>query len=148
MEEWTITPAKGCAIQAVYPPDLYQENTIMNKSYDLHGAESLIPLLRVIQNEIGERQYAIRSLARRVQETSETKGPSQQAARTKKASLNAEISAHRLEIRLAQKELKTLGCECDSIDPRTVHIPGENGTHESGFTWRVGQADIHTLQTE
>jgi hypothetical protein len=120
----------------------------MNKSYDLEGAECLIPLLRVIQAEIGERHFAVRSLNRRIREVSNDKHLPQLTRQAIIAPLTAASSTHRLELRRAKKELEKLGCECNAIDPRTVHIPGLNGTHESGFTWRVGQADIHTLQTE
>ncbi len=120
----------------------------MNKTYDLHGAESLIPLLRVIQREIGERKSAIRNLSKRIQGIDFDFARPESLRRAEVTNLQAEAATHRKEIRLAAAELERLGCAFDTSDPRTVHIPGANGTHEHGYTWRVGQAQISELATE
>lgn len=120
----------------------------MNKSYDLHGAESLIPLLRVIQREIGERKRAIRRLSLESQAVNRDITRPEAERKAEIGRLQATAATHRKEIRLAAAELEDLGCAFDTLDPQTVHIPGANGTHEAGYTWRVGQAQISELAAD
>lgn len=120
----------------------------MNKSYDLHEAEALIPLLSVVNREIHERMQEIKALKREVKKLKESAELGAKARRIQEGHLLASISNHKLEVRLAQREISRLGCFFDEEDPSTVHIPGENGDLDAGFTWRVGEAEIRELLPE
>lgn len=115
----------------------------MTKSYDYDGAERLIPLLRVMNREISERRDAIRSASIRIKQLRSDTSLSVRERRTQEGFLHAEIANHKRELRLANKELSRLGCLVDELDPSTVHIPGQDGAIDSGYIWRVGEAQVH-----
>jgi hypothetical protein len=117
----------------------------MNRSYDYTSAESLIPLLRVLNQEISERQEALRKATTRV--CGLRRDHSRISSRTRRdeeALLQAEIANHKREIRQTELELARLGCLVDAEDPSTFHIPGTSGDLEDGYVWHVGDTCIHS----
>jgi len=117
----------------------------MTKSYDYTGAESLIPLLRVMNREISERSEAIRNASIRIKQLRSDTSLTIRERRTQEGFLHAEIANDKREIRLANKELSKLGCLVDESDPSTVHIPGQDGALDNGYIWRVGEAQVHEI---
>ena len=117
----------------------------MTKSYDNHGAERLIPLLRVMNREISERSDAIRSAYRRINQVRRNRELPARERRIQEGFLQAEIATHKREVRLANKELARLGCLVDELDPSTVLIPGRDGDLGRGFIWRAGEARVEEV---
>lgn len=117
----------------------------MTKSYDYDGAERLIPLLRVMNREISERSAAIRDASIRIKQLRNDTALSVRERRTQEGFLHAEVSNHKREMRLINKELSKLGCLVDELDPTTVHIPGRDGALDNGYIWRVGEAQVHEI---
>lgn len=116
----------------------------MKKSYDYRGADSLVPLLQVLNREIEERNEAIRQSLRRVRQLRRTSSRDKSREQSlEEASLQAEIATHKREIRFTKKELTRLGCIVDAEDPSTVLIPGKDGNLEGGFAWRSGDSRVH-----
>jgi hypothetical protein len=112
----------------------------MNKVYDHVGAERLIPLLRSIQKELRERADAIRRLRVLLGSLS----PAQRHAGEYFA-LQAELATHKLETRLALKEIRRLGCSIDESDPHRILIPGSSESAVEGWSWSFGEAGVRTL---
>ncbi|MDP6761302.1 MAG: DUF2203 family protein [Planctomycetota bacterium] len=112
----------------------------MKKAYDNHSADSLIPLLRVIQREIRERSDAVRILENRLRAFS-----LDQADSSAFLAVRAELSNHRREIRLSKKELERIGCALDAGQPNRVLIPGRNGELDAGFSWALGDTRVQAI---
>ena len=108
--------------------------------YDECRARRLVPLLRSIVREICERRAGIEELELRLERLSSlhARGP-------EFYDVQARLSANRRELRLAQKELSRLGCELDPVLPTRVHIPGDDGDLEHGFTWVVDEETACTV---
>jgi|GEM_PF-808722 len=118
----------------------------MKKSYDYDGAESLVPLLRVLNREIQERSEAIRGASRQIRKLRASRRRlSGRELRHQVDCLRAEIANQKREVRLAERELSQLGCSVDATDPTTVLIPGRDGNLEGGYSWRPGDSHVHTL---
>lgn len=118
----------------------------MTKSYDYRGADSLIPLLQVLNREIKERTQAIQHTLRSIRRLKRQEPPVKPSElRHRVALLQSQISTHKLEIRMTKKELSRLGCQVDSADPSMVLIPGRDGNLETGFAWRSGETSVHSL---
>jgi hypothetical protein len=100
--------------------------------YTQEGAERLVPMLRSIGGEIGERTRNVEQLERSLE-----RGSSRRHATSKSTALRgmeAELAQQRRELRLAKQELARFGC---SLEGRRVLIPGEDGTPENGFAWCI-----------
>ncbi len=117
----------------------------MSQSYDANSADSLIPLLRVMNRELHERTEAIQALSSEIQLLPLLANTSDRELRIQEGYLIAAIASHRHEIRVIRREFRRLGCAIDKTDPGTVHIPGENGDYEGGFTWHMGDARVRTM---
>jgi hypothetical protein len=115
----------------------------MNKSYDFRRADSLIPLLQVLNREIEERTKSVRSATHRVHRLRRSNDLTSTERRNKIALLEAEISNHKREIRYTKKELEELGCIVDTENPSTVLIPGRDGSLAAGYEWRLGDTRVH-----
>jgi hypothetical protein len=111
----------------------------MKKAYDRHDAKRLVPLLETIAREISERVAAIQELEER---SAAPRRPSQRLHD------QAELAIHRRELRLARKELETLGCSNDEAHPTEVLIPGRDGNLEHGFRWQFGDEGIRTVASD
>lgn len=120
----------------------------MNQSYDVTAAESLIPLLRVMNTELNERAAAIEMLHHEFRLVGKRDDLSKRERRIQEGHLFAEISNHKREMRVTRREFQRLGCSFDEGDPETVHIPGENGEYDAGYTWRVGEGRVQVLQPD
>ena len=101
-----------------------------NIGYDRQHALRLVPLLRSIMREICERSSAIAQLETHLEKLSRPgkKSPGFY-------DLQARLSTHRRELRLARKELSHLGCVLDGSHPMRVRIPGNSGELSHGYTW-------------
>ena len=99
--------------------------------YDRQHATHLIPLLRSILCEIWERSTAIAQLETHLEEL-----PSREKS-SDFHDLEARLAANRRELRLAKKELASLGCVLDENHPMRVHIPGNSGESDNGYTWET-----------
>jgi hypothetical protein len=107
----------------------------MKRAYDSKDADRLIPLLRSVQRELRERGEAVRRLEQRQRRT-----PREQRSAPEYAALAAHLATHKLEIRLAKKELERLGCLCDDQHPHRILIPGATG--ELTFSWSFGDTRV------
>jgi hypothetical protein len=112
----------------------------MKKAYNYKGADGLIPLLRSIQREVRERREEILRLesSSRVLQRRATKHP-------RLVTIEADLMTHRRELRMAERELKRLGCALDGERPFRVLIPGNDGAIEHGFAWDLGDTRVHTI---
>jgi Uncharacterized conserved protein (DUF2203) len=97
--------------------------------YTPQRAEQLLPILRSIAREIGERTRAIEGLEESLEPSAHAR--SARAPRD----LGAELAHHRRELRFAKQELARFGCTLIENCPLRILIPGEDGELESGFTW-------------
>jgi hypothetical protein len=109
----------------------------MTRSYDQDSADRLIPLLRSVQRELRERADRIRSLRLRIERSERQHGD-----REAIACLRAELSQHKLESRLARKELHRLGCSIEDGRPERVLIPGSGGDLAQGWSWSFGDGHV------
>ena len=99
--------------------------------YDEHNASRLVPLLRSIVGEICERRAGIEELQPRLQRLSRLpRGP-------EFYDVQAQLSVNQREMRRTRKELARLGCELDPNNSTRVHIPGDDGDLDHGYTWLV-----------
>ncbi len=101
-----------------------------NIGYDRQHALRLVPLLRSIMREVCERSTAIAQLETHLEKLSRPGKKSPDFY-----DLQARLSTHRRELRLARKELSRLGCVLDGSNLMRVHIPGNNGEFDHGYTW-------------
>ena len=101
-----------------------------NIGYDERHAIRLVPLLRSIMHEVCERSTALAQLESHLERLArrQEKGP-------KFYDLRAQLAVHRRELRLTKKELTRLGCVLNGNHPTLVHIPGNNGELDDGYTW-------------
>lgn len=109
----------------------------MNRSYDSRNADRLIPLLRSVQRELRERADHIRGLRVRMANL-----PRTAAGLDEQRTIQAELAHHKLEVRLARKEIERLGCAIDEQRPERVLIPGVDGDLAKGFAWSFGEGHV------
>ena len=105
----------------------------MKRTYDRTEAENLRPLLESIATELDERSVAIASIERR-QRRLKIEGVSDDVY----GNLTADLANHKREIRLATEELERLGASVDVGSRSVVHLPGPDGSLESGFRVSAG----------
>ncbi|MCB9914713.1 MAG: DUF2203 family protein [Planctomycetes bacterium] len=118
----------------------------MKNAYNHEGAKRLIPLIEAIHRELRERAEALRDLNVRLHQL--RNGRERLARRVRAmAELNvrADIANQRRELRLAEKELKRLGCLLDEANPFRVLIPGRSGELTDGYAWRAGEEQLMNL---
>jgi len=94
--------------------------------YTEDHARRLVPILRSILIEVGERAQAIAELETRL---------ASKLTRPERDDAEALLASHRRETRLAVQELARHGCTIDELEPARVLIPGEDGDFDSGFVW-------------
>ena len=102
-------------------------------TYDIRGANRLLPLLRSIGREIEERTEALQELEREIVSLPSNESPTQ---RTR--ALVAEAATQRREIRRAREELQRFGCSVLGTAPLTIRIPGRVGEAKKSFVWQTG----------
>jgi hypothetical protein len=105
----------------------------VKRTYDRTEAENLRPLLESIAKELDERSIAIANLERR-QRRLKLEGVSGEVM----GNLVAELATHKREIRLATEELDRLGASADVGSKTVVHLPGPDGSLETGFRVSAG----------
>ena len=115
----------------------------MNRAYDRDKATQLVPLLEAIFEEVAERRREVRLLEKQMVRAKREASHPEEIAR-----LQARLSTHRRELRLARREFERLGCVVDENDPNRVIIPGSNGALERGFHWAAGESDVTRLVTD
>ncbi|MFT7484876.1 MAG: hypothetical protein ACI9F9_000721 [Candidatus Paceibacteria bacterium] len=120
----------------------------MNQSYDANTAESLIPLLRVMNRELHERNKDIKTLSRKLGKLAGKTDVSKRELRILEGHLFAQIANHKREVRVTKRELLRLGCSIDETDTQLVLIPGEDGEFEGGYAWHVGEVGLQALQPD
>jgi len=111
----------------------------MNRRYTSQRAAELVPFLRSISNEIGERSRAIEQLEVVLASNAEKRAPLTRASRD----AGATLAHQRRELRIAKQELERLGCVQDEDDPARIRIPGEDGSLETGYTWIPSDDRLH-----
>jgi hypothetical protein len=116
-----------------------ERGSSMNRRYTPQHAEELIPFLRSIADEIGERSRAIEHLERVLASKAEKRAPLTRESRD----AGAALAHQRRELRLAKQELERLGCIQDEEDPLRIRIPGEDGTLETGYAWIPSDDRLH-----
>ncbi len=97
-----------------------------NTIYDRSRAMRLVPLLRSIAAEIGERSERLTLL---------------EQCRRSGSHVDAEIAEIRRSLRHTAEELARLGCTVDELPPLVIRIPGDGG----GWTWRPGADELEEL---
>jgi hypothetical protein len=85
--------------------------------------EKLVPLLVSIGREVKNRIRAIDELEQKLARYGSA-NPARDAAANE---IQAQLSTHKRELRLALKELERLGCDLDEDHPLRILIPGLNG---------------------
>ena len=96
---------------------------MQSRTYALKDAERLLPLLRAIRRELRDRTFE----AARLEELREALLPSAKAHQADLATLEAELSTQRRELRRAEKEVETLGCRVDQDRPLRIVVPSAEG---------------------
>lgn len=104
----------------------------LKATYDVHGANRLLPLLRAIGREIEERTNELEALELRLEGLSRLQAPEDVRR------LVAEAATHRRELRLAREELSRFGCQVLGTAPLTIRIPGRQGETKKSFVWQAG----------
>lgn len=102
--------------------------------YDPDRAHRLVPLLRAIATEIGERTHAIDTLEARLEQIAH-RGRLSEAQAERQAGYESALVVHRRELRVAKNELNKLGCTLDEDHPLRVLIPGADGNLAHGWSW-------------
>lgn len=108
------------------------------KIYDARHAQALVPLLRSITSEIKEREAAIDRGRASLQVAKSGMSASE------RSQLEAELSVHKHERRLALRELERLGCMLDLDHPLRVLIPASATRASERFAWSPEDATIRT----
>src|SRR5947208_2348457 len=111
--------------------------------YTREGAERLVPMLRSIGGEIGERTRSVERLERSLGSRSSTR-PGMPVSMAVKG-LEASLAQQRRELRLAKQELARFGC---ALEGTRITIPGEDGTLEHGYTWSMDDDRLHATPAE
>ncbi len=114
----------------------------MKKAYDRTHAQQLVPLLRSIGIELTERLHEIRVLQGRLAAQERLDAPAEAVA-----DLNAALSNHYRELRLAQRELQRLGCTLDDNHPLRILIPGADGEVAHGFALDADNTTLRRVST-
>lgn len=96
---------------------------MQSRTYAVKDAERMLPLLRAIRRELRDRTYE----ATRLEELREALLPSQRAHVDDLTLVEAELSAHRRELRRAEQELTALGCHVDQDRPLRIVVPSDEG---------------------
>jgi len=104
-----------------------------NSTYDVRGANRLLPLLNSIGREIQERTEALDQLDYRIGRL-----PSSNRTGALLAQASAEAATQRRAIRQAREELQQFGCSVLGTDPLTIRIPGRVGEAKKSFVWQTG----------
>lgn len=112
------------------------------KSFARRDAEQLLPLVRSIGREIGERSRATTALEARLTELSEERD----AHRDEIAHIESELSTQRRELRRIERELAELGCNLDEDHPLRILFPGRGET----FAWEgpLGRTNFYRRPSE
>ena len=100
----------------------------MKRRYEIEDAIRLQPLLESIQREIEERSVAIQGWTRRLQRLQE-EGADERTV----TNAVAELANHKRELRHALEELEPFGCVAEPGVHTEIHIPGPDGSLESGY---------------
>ena len=108
-------------------------NTTHDSTYDIRGANRLLPLLRSIGKEIEERTEALERLEQEI----EGLQPQSRVTQESRA-LIAEAASQRRELRHAREELQRFGCSVLGTAPLTIRIPGRVGEAKKSFVWQTG----------
>lgn len=93
------------------------------------ATERLAPLLSSIATEIKERDRAIRDLETRLDAFDSTR----RAHRDEVGRIEATLSTHRRELRLAEKELTRLGWTVEDVVPVRLLHRGASGASDVSF---------------
>jgi hypothetical protein len=105
----------------------------MNRRFSPEHAERLVPILRSIACEIGERTRAIEQL----ESTLESAATLPRG--TDIRGIQAALAHQRRELRFAKRELARLGCAVDDDHPLRILVPGADGTFAGGYSWNPGE---------
>lgn len=114
--------------------------------YTRERAERLVPILRSIAREIGERTRTIERLEGHLETSSSARAGSRPS--TARRGLEASLAHERRELRLATQELGRFGCAMDGDHPLRVLIPGEDGTFDNGYAWEPSDESLCRIATE
>ena len=104
-----------------------------NSTYDILGANRLLPLLQSIGKELEERTEVLEDLERQLEDLEHTERPASEVR-----ALIAEAAMQRRELRLAREELQRFGCTVLGTTPLTIRIPGRVGEAKKSFVWQTG----------
>ena len=104
-----------------------------HSTYDVRGANRLLPLLSSIGREIEERSVRLADLEAQIQRVQKNPKASEKARK-----LIAEAAVQRREIRHATEELQRFGCSVLGTDPVTIRIPGRADEGKKSFVWQTG----------
>ena len=102
-------------------------------------AQALLPLLRSITRELEERGSALSNLELRI-ERAEADEPVDREVLFR---LTAEAAIHRREMRVAESELKRLGCSVVGTTPLTIRIPTSTRRGRGSLVWQPSHPDQH-----
>ena len=108
-------------------------NTTHDSTYDIRGANRLLPLLRSIGKEIEERTEALERLEQEIERLQPQSRTTQESR-----ALIAEAASQRRELRHAREELQRFGCSVLGTAPLTIRIPGRVGEAKKSFVWQTG----------
>ena len=107
--------------------------TTNDSTYDIRGANRLLPLLSSIAQEIEERTEALERLEQELENLERQNRRSHE-----ERVLIAEAASQRRELRHAREELQRFGCSVLGTAPLTIRIPGRVGEAKKSFVWQTG----------
>ncbi|MAB79572.1 MAG: hypothetical protein CMJ89_09500 [Planctomycetes bacterium] len=108
-----------------------------NSTYDVRGANRLLPLLNSIGREIQERTEALDQLEDQIGCLSSSNRTTERTGALL-AQASAEAATQRRAIRQVREELQRFGCSVLGTDPLTIRIPGRVGEAKKSFVWQTG----------
>lgn len=113
----------------------------MSAPYSLQEANRLLPLVRQIACEIGDRRDRRRALTQLRDELDTARTP--ESLGNAIADIDCELHELRDAISRAIGELEELGLHVLRLTPLTIHIPGRTRQGPLVFCWQVGERSVH-----
>ena len=112
----------------------------MKRIYTLQEANRALRLVRAIGLELLERRTSRRALARQREQLEAAVTP--EGLRSELAELDARIWEHDEAIARCKAELEDLGMTVLSMNPLTVHIPGQSRGGDVVFCWQEDEGSV------
>lgn len=112
----------------------------MNRIYTLAEANQILPLVRVIAREFGERRATRRTLRKERDLLEDAHTP--EGLRLELAELDARIAEQDEALARCRRELEDMGMSVLQTQPLTVHIRGTSRLGNVVFCWEEGEDKV------